>query len=404
MPRWVVLPFPDSLPTFEYSPSRVKSPLPILELSTVSPMNSSQTYVRVKENPDCPADSSTVYPVLAEAVVKSLKVRCGAFMGLPIFIPIIRAVYELLGMAVLQVALDWSPIQLCRPPPGCSTAATSRPCGNGCVAVLRLIANTWHSWYARFGVAAGLIGDSVRVITRNGASCSLDVTKTIVRRVCLELPRAYVYTMVQRGLWHIAGGCETSAMQKLDGSSKRTGLAAALAMQLEECFDEVQASLHEHFASIHSGGPASTPAPAWLAASNGQVSVVCNEPSDATKNARKRPLEEMRVDNGADHSSEDVSVKHRWSGNDKTTHLFSLKGRVETAHMLSEIEQAGLQAAVTKFIHSTSKTREAMCNHSGLVRNAFSMLERFLLHSTPTDQDVARDDVAVLCSLSNQSK
>jgi hypothetical protein len=27
MPRWVVLPFPDSLPTFEYSPSRGKSPL-----------------------------------------------------------------------------------------------------------------------------------------------------------------------------------------------------------------------------------------------------------------------------------------------------------------------------------------------------------------------------------------
>ena len=26
-PRWVVLPFPDSLPTFEYSPSRGKSPL-----------------------------------------------------------------------------------------------------------------------------------------------------------------------------------------------------------------------------------------------------------------------------------------------------------------------------------------------------------------------------------------
>ena len=27
MPRWVILPFPDSLPTFEYSPSRGKSPL-----------------------------------------------------------------------------------------------------------------------------------------------------------------------------------------------------------------------------------------------------------------------------------------------------------------------------------------------------------------------------------------
>ena len=27
MLRWVVLPFPDSLPTFEYSPSRGKSPL-----------------------------------------------------------------------------------------------------------------------------------------------------------------------------------------------------------------------------------------------------------------------------------------------------------------------------------------------------------------------------------------
>ena len=63
--------------------------------------------------------------------------------------------------------------------------------------------------------------------------------------------------------------------------------------------------------------------------------MVCNEPSDATKNGRKRPLEVLRVDNGAEH-----------------------------------------------------KTRLALCRHSSLVENAFSMLETFLLHSTPTDQDV----------------
>lgn len=188
---------------------------------------------------------------LARAVASGqLLVQCGRFRGLPVFIPLLRPLFDMLlnmdDASAIPVHRDWSPVGLARPLPCCDNVEGEPP-------PVKLQENVHSQWYLRIGLGdtyIGARGGSLGARLTLPANCRTNDTKRRIVRdyMCTDVPRTFLYLLCRIHACTV----ETSGADliELHDPSRRVGMAHYLSIQFRIEWQTILKRLEAHYNGI----------------------------------------------------------------------------------------------------------------------------------------------------------
>ena len=188
---------------------------------------------------------------LARAIASGqLLVQCGRFRRLPVFIPLLRPLFDMMlnmdAESAIPVHRDWSPVRLARPLPCCDNVDGGEP-------PVELQENVHSQWYLRIGIGDTYIGARDRSLGARltlPANCRANDTKRRFVRyhMCTDVPRTFLYLLCRIHACKV----ETSGADpmELHDPSRRVGMAHYLSIELKREWQTILERLEAHYRDI----------------------------------------------------------------------------------------------------------------------------------------------------------
>jgi len=199
-----------------------------------------------------PPQSAEVFNMqLARAIASGqLLVQCGRFRRLPVFIPLLRPLFDMMlnmdDASAIPVHRDWSPVRLVRPLPCCDNVEGDSP-------PVKLQENVHSQWYLRIGIGDTYIGardGSLGARLTLPAHCRANDTKRRIVRdyMCTDVPRTFLYLLCRIHACTV----ETSGADpiELHDPSRRVGMAHYLSIEFKREWQTILKRLEEHYREI----------------------------------------------------------------------------------------------------------------------------------------------------------